>query len=140
QMQTVVSSDNTPIAYEVTGEGPPLALVHGTTADHTRWSNVLPELAARHTVFAMDRRGRGESGDSEHYELAREFDDVAAVVSAAGPGASLLGHSYGALCAMEAALRTSNLRKLILYEPAFSIGTEIYPAGARERLEALLAN
>jgi len=138
-LDTVASSDGTLIAYERTGSGPPLVLVHGTTADHTRWAPLLPRLHQHFTVWAMDRRGRGGSGDSSEYSLASEFEDVAAVVRAAGPGTSLLGHSYGALCALEAALRTQNLRRLVLYEPAFAVDEEVYPAGAKTRLEALIA-
>ncbi|MBI4199853.1 MAG: alpha/beta hydrolase [Chloroflexi bacterium] len=138
-METVRSKDNTPIAYERSGKGPALVLVHGTTADHTRWAPLLPELGRHFTVYAVDRRGRGQSGDSDSYSLEREFEDVAAVVDAAGRQVNLLGHSYGALCAMEAALRTSHLRKLVLYEPSFPAeGVEMYPPGAGEKLQALL--
>ncbi|HXH22934.1 MAG TPA: alpha/beta hydrolase [Dehalococcoidia bacterium] len=138
-METVRSKDGTAIAFERSGSGPPLVLVHGTTADHTRWAPVLPELERHFTVLAMDRRGRGGSGDSETYDIEREYEDVAAVVDAAGPGTSLLGHSYGALCSLEAALRTPNLRKLVLYEPPFPVdGIEIYAPGLEARLQALL--
>lgn len=138
-MEKVKSDDGTFIAYQRSGQGPPLVLVHGTTADHTRWDRIRPELERRFTVYAMDRRGRGESGDGEPYALEREFEDVAAVVNAAGPGVSLLGHSYGALCAMDAALRTRHLHKLVLYEPPFPVeGIELYPPEARERFQALL--
>jgi pimeloyl-ACP methyl ester carboxylesterase len=138
-METVLSRDGTRIAFDRAGTGPPLVLVHGSTADHTRWAKVRPELERQFTVYAMDRRGRGGSGDSEVYSLEAEFDDVAAVVEAAGPGASLLGHSYGALCALEAALRTS-LRKLVLYEPAFGVeGLQMYEPDARRRVEELAA-
>src|SRR5687767_12504745 len=118
----VASQDGTSIAVQVTGRGAPLLLVHGTTADHSRWTPLLPALEARFTVHAMDRRGRGESGDAADYSLVREFEDVAAVVDAIGGPVNLLGHSYGALCSLEAALRTSNLRKLILYEPPIPLG------------------
>jgi Alpha/beta hydrolase family len=73
-------------------------LVHGTTADHSRWDTVLPELGAHFRVYTMDRRGRGESGDAEPYRVEAEFDDVAAVVDSIGGDVSVLGHSYGALC------------------------------------------
>ena len=87
----------------------------------------------------MDRRGRGESGDTEPYALEREYEDVAAVVNAAGPQVNLLGHSYGALLAMEAALRTPRLRKLVLYEPGFPVeGIAMYAPGTTERFQALL--
>jgi pimeloyl-ACP methyl ester carboxylesterase len=138
-VENVKSNDGTPIAYRRSGKGTPLVLVHGTTADHTRWTPVLPALEQDFTVYAMDRRGRGESGDAEPYALEREFEDVAAVVNAAGPQVKLLGHSYGALCAMEAALRTPHLHRLVLYEPVFPVdGIEMYPPGAREKLQALL--
>lgn len=140
-MDTVISSDGTRISYAVSGKGPTLVLVHGTTADHTRWAGILPNLNVRFTVFAMDRRGRGASGDAPDYDLGREFEDVAAVVRAAGPNAMLVGHSYGALCAMEAALLVDNLSRLVLYEPAFPPDdTPIYAPGTRERYERVLAD
>jgi pimeloyl-ACP methyl ester carboxylesterase len=139
-MESVISTDGTRIAYARSGNGPPLVLVHGSTADHTRWANILPELERAFTVVAMDRRGRGESGDADTYSLEQEVDDVAAVVEAAGAGASLLGHSFGALCAMEAALQVDNLYRLVLYEPPFPVGdTPLYPPGLPERLGAFLA-
>jgi len=97
-------------------------------------------LADRFTVLAMDRRGRGQSGDSPDYALEREFEDAVAVLAAAGPSAFVLGHSFGALVALEAALRTHIVQRLVLYEPVFSIaGERVYPPGARERFADLLA-
>ncbi|MFD1512859.1 alpha/beta fold hydrolase [Halomarina rubra] len=118
-METVTSADGTTIAYERTGRGPPLVLVHGSAGDHTRWElfGVRERLAEEHTVYAVDRRGRGESGDAPEYAIEREFEDVAAVVDAIDEPAAVLGHSYGATCAMEAALRTDAVDRLVLYEP-----------------------
>jgi len=137
-MDKVTSSDGTLIAYERTGEGPALVLVHGATADHTRWAPVLPMLGDRFTVYALDRRGRGESGDSPAYSLEREYEDIAAVVSSISGPVNLLGHSYGALISLEAALLLTNLSKLILYEPPIRLDRPIYPPGIRSRLQALL--
>ncbi len=137
-METVVSKDGTAIAFERSGEGDPLILVHGTTADHTRWKPLLPKLEAHFTVCAVDRRGRGGSGDAPGYAIEREFDDVAAVADAIGEAALLLGHSYGAVCALEALLRTSNVRKAVLYEPPIRTTGSLYPPGTVERLQALL--
>jgi pimeloyl-ACP methyl ester carboxylesterase len=64
-MEKIISPDGTSIAYCRTGVGPPLVLVHGTTASHTRWDPILATLEAQFTVYAVDRRGRGESGDSD---------------------------------------------------------------------------
>ncbi len=139
-MGKVISPDGTSIAYSRTGEGPPLVLVHGTTASHTRWAPILPALEAQFTVYAVDRRGRGESGDSDRYALEREFEDIAALVNAIGEPVNLLGHSFGGLCALEAALRTDNLHKLILYEPPVTRSDIVpYPEGVTARLQALLA-
>src|SRR5205085_11481698 len=108
------------------------------TADHTRWAPLLPALDERFTVHAVDRRGRGASGDDRDYAIEREFEDVAAVVDAIGGPVHLLGHSYGALCALEAALRSDRLRSLVLYEPPIPAGVTIYPPGMIDRLQALL--
>jgi pimeloyl-ACP methyl ester carboxylesterase len=97
---------------------------------------VLPALEEHFTVYVMDRRGRGESGDAREYALEREFEDVAAVVESAGDGVSLLGHSSGGLCALEAALLVDNVRRLILYEP--SMGVVVPGAQVVDRLEVLL--
>ena len=137
--ERVTSKDGTPIAYWRSGEGSPLVLVHGTTADHSRWAPVLPAFEQRFTVYAVDRRGRGGSDDSEDYSIEREFEDVAAVVDSIEEPVNLLGHSYGAVCALEAALLTPNIRKLVLYEPGTNVtGEQIYPPGFIDRLEALL--
>ncbi len=113
----VVSRDGTSIAAWRSGEGPPLVLIHGAAADHHRWAPVLPALEERFSVFAIDRRGRGGSGDANDYALEREFEDVVAVVEWAGEGVNVLGHSYGGICALEAAFLTDRIRKLVLYEP-----------------------
>src|SRR5829696_4622459 len=127
QVETITSEDGTPIAYRRSGEGPPLVLVHGAAADRGRWSPVLPALEKRFTVYAIDRRGRGGSGDSDGYTMEREAEDVASVVDSIGEPVNLLGHSYGALLALEAALVAKNVRKLVLYEPGIEVaGQEIY--------------
>src|ERR671915_2340148 len=136
--ETVTSADGTPIACWRSGEGPPLVLVHGAAANHGRWSPVLPALEERFTVYAIDRRGRGGSGDGDGYTMEREAEDIASVVDSIGEPVNLLGHSYGALLALEATLLTQNIRKLVLYDPGIEAGEEIYPSEVIERLEALL--
>jgi pimeloyl-ACP methyl ester carboxylesterase len=134
----VTSRDGTRIAFERTGSGSPLVLVHGTSADRTRWTPVLPALESKFSVYAMDRRGRGLSEDAEAFALEREFEDVAAVVGSIDGPVDLLGHSYGALCAMEAALLCPNVRRLVLYEPPMQTDEPMYPVGMRDQLEAMI--
>jgi pimeloyl-ACP methyl ester carboxylesterase len=142
---TVGSRDGTPIRYWSAGEGPPLLLVHGTTANHTSFDPVLPHLASHRTVHALDRRGRGGSGDADAYALEREFEDLAAVVDhlaeLSGSRVELFGHSFGGLCAFGAARLTRNVRRLVLYEgwPVPDPTKLLGPEGAIERVEALLA-
>lgn len=139
-MEPVTPADSTPTGFTRSGAGPPLVLVHGTTADQTRREPVLPELQRAFTGIAMDRRGRGASGDGESCSLEGEVEDVVAVITAAGPDASLLGHSVGAIRAMEAAQRADGLRGLILYEARFPLdGQSIVPRELRERMHARLA-
>ena len=139
-MLTVRSTDGTPIAYRKSGQGAPLLLVHGASASHaTTWRLVQPALERRFTVYAMDRRGRGASGDAPGYALQREAEDVAAVVAAIGAPASVLGHSFGALCALEAAAFTPRIETLILYEGVPLRGADGCTQEAIDALEALLA-
>ena len=140
-MRTITSRDGTRIAFWQSGSGPALLLIHGTTADHTTtWRRVIDDFAQRFTVYAMDRRGRGGSGDSPDYDLQREAEDVCAVVDAIGGPVNVLGHSFGAFCAIEAALLTPNMRRLILYEGVPLRGAELCEPAVVEQLERLLAS
>jgi pimeloyl-ACP methyl ester carboxylesterase len=117
-MATAVSADGTLIGYESVGAGPPLLLVHGSTGTRARWSSVRTPLAQHYTVHAMDRRGRGLStAEAGPYSLQREAEDVAAVAEAVGGDVYVVGHSYGALAVLEAALITTAFRRALLYEP-----------------------
>lgn len=144
-MTRVTSRDGTAIAYWTSGVGPPLLLVHGTSGIHERFAPLLPYLEPHVTVHAMDRRGRGGSGDAAAYDLAREFEDVAAVIDAiaetSGSRVDVYGHSFGGNCAFGAALLTSNLRRLVLYEgwPPVTPDKLVYPPEVEQRLDALVA-
>lgn len=119
-MQTVTSADGTRIAYERRGEGPPLVLLHGG-ATHRFWDPVAPLFADDYTVVLPDRRGRGDSGDSEAYSIDREVADVRAVVDAVEGDPVLYGHSFGGLQAIEAA-RDVPVDAVVAYEPAYLVG------------------
>ncbi len=138
---TTVSPDGTRIAWFRSGTGPPLVLVHGATADHTAWRTSGPRLAVDHTVHAIDRRGRGASGDTLPYAIDREYEDVAAVVDALAAAqrrpVDMVGHSYGGRVGLGAALLTANLRRLVVYEGAPApAGRSFHGAATMARLEA----
>jgi pimeloyl-ACP methyl ester carboxylesterase len=139
---TTISRDGTRIAWFRTGQGSPIVLVHGATADHTAWRTSGPLLATTHTLYALDRRGRGASGDTLPYAVAREYEDVAAVVDAVaaetGGPVDLIGHSYGGRVGLGAALLTPNLRRLVVYEGAPAPAARSFLGRAvMARLEAL---
>jgi pimeloyl-ACP methyl ester carboxylesterase len=138
-METITSADGTGIAFERTGQGPPLVLVHGTGRDHVLWASCLPHLAPYTSVYAVDRRGRGASADAPEYALAREVEDLLAVLATLGQPAHLFGHSYGAIVALEAATRTERLQSVILYEPPLTVGPDWLPPDLGEELAAILA-
>ena len=120
-------------------------LVHGAPADHTRWRPLLPYFEPHRTVHAMDRRGRGESGDGPSYAISREYEDAAAVVDkvaeTTGSGVDVYGHSHGGIVAFGDATLTANVRKLVLYEgwPVPDPTVYALPPGLEERMDALLA-
>jgi pimeloyl-ACP methyl ester carboxylesterase len=147
QPRHVVSRDGVPIAVFSSGDGPPLILVHGTTADHTTWRATGPELAHGYRVHAIDRRGRGASGDGPDdvgYSIELEYDDLAAVAEALAGEAEMpvdvVGHSYGGRIGLGAALRTASIARLVVYEGAPSpAGGEGYrPSGVEDRIASLI--
>jgi len=113
----VVSKDGTRIALECRGEGPSLLIVHGGTGDRKRWTPLLPLFASQFKVWAMDRRGHGESEPGSNYSLQKESEDVLAAVNALSGPVFVLGHSIGGVFLLEAAFLTNKISKLVLYEP-----------------------
>jgi pimeloyl-ACP methyl ester carboxylesterase len=154
-----ISRDGTSIAvFQVHPDGPARAdpgtaerravlLVHGATADHTTWRAVGPVFASSRPVFAVDRRGRGSSGDVPPYAIEREFEDVAAAADEIrthlgrpvdGP-VDVVGHSYGGRCALGASLITPSIRRVVVYEGAPAPpGVSYRPPGLVEAVRAAL--
>jgi pimeloyl-ACP methyl ester carboxylesterase len=122
-MQVVTSKDGTTIAYDKQGEGPAVLLVAGALCARLSWSGPgLSKLLAPHfTVYNYDRRGRGDSGDTKPYALAREVEDIEALIDEAGGSAYLYGHSSGAALVLEAAIQLGQkIKKLALYDAPYN--------------------
>ncbi|MDQ3756529.1 MAG: alpha/beta hydrolase [Actinomycetota bacterium] len=117
---TARSSDGAEIAYRTVGDGPGVVIVHGSLSDGSDWLAVAEALASEHTVHLLSRRGVGRSSDGATYDVVREYDDVCAVLAATG-STRLVGHSFGAVCALGAALRFETLERLVLYEPPLNV-------------------
>lgn len=142
-MPHVTSKDATRLAYGKQGAGPPLVVVMGALGyrDFSFSKQMEAELAKRFTVYGYDRRGRGESSDTLPYAVAREVEDLAAVVAAAGGRPYVVGLSSGAALALEAAASGVPMAGLAAYEPPYMVGDpkDRPDADFREKLEAFVA-
>jgi pimeloyl-ACP methyl ester carboxylesterase len=141
-MSAVTSRDGTRIAFERAGEGPALVPVDGALC-HRSFGPLTPLaelLAPDFTVYRYDRRGRGESGDTAPYAVAREVEDLEAVIAEAGGSAYVFGLSSGAVLALEAAASGLPVAKLALYEPPLMVnGDDAEESdGFAERIEELV--
>jgi pimeloyl-ACP methyl ester carboxylesterase len=118
-METVTSGDRVPIAFDTFGQGPPVILVHGAFGDRTATEALAHVLAPDFTAITYDRRGRGGSGDSPEYTVAKEIEDLRALIRYVGGVANVFGHSSGAILALEAAAKVSGIEKVVGYEPPY---------------------
>jgi pimeloyl-ACP methyl ester carboxylesterase len=117
-LNTVTSADGTAIAYDLRGQGPAVIVVDGAMSLRQSKAQLAELLAASFTVLSYDRRGRGDSGDTRPYGVAREVEDISALIDEVGGAAGLFGHSSGATLALEAAAQLGGkVGKLALYEP-----------------------
>ncbi len=132
-METVTSVDGTVIAYDRAGDGPLLIVSVGAFC--TRQTFAPPAgLTRRFTVVTYDRRGRGDSGDTEPFAPEREYEDLAAVAAAAGSRPPFAyGHSSGAAIALRAAAAGVPMASLVAYEAPF--GNDEAPRPATDPAE-----
>jgi pimeloyl-ACP methyl ester carboxylesterase len=118
-MDFVTSKDGTKIAYERTGQGPALIIIGGALGDHHFYRPLAHEFAKHFTAYNFDRRGRGQSGDTQPYSVEREVEDVDTLLAAAGEQAFVYGHSAGSALALRAAAADLPIAKLVLADPPF---------------------
>lgn len=95
------------MAYERTGDGPPLVLMHGAEASRQMFAALAALLAPRFTVIAYDQRDCGDTeGPAQAATLADLADDAAALIRGLGhERAHVFGSSYGGRVAQALALR-----------------------------------
>ena len=130
-MNNVTSKDGTQIVYDKRGQGPALILVDGALCYRSFGPMPgLAELLSSHfTVYNYDRRGRGDSGDTQPYSVVREVEDIEALIDEAGGEAFVFGTSSGGALALEAAMRLgSKIKKLAMYEPPYHSGEVVRQA------------
>jgi pimeloyl-ACP methyl ester carboxylesterase len=130
-MSKVKSKDGTMIAFEQSGKGPAVILVDGALCyrGFGPMGSLAPLLTPHFTVITYDRRGRGESADTQPYAVEREVEDIEALINAVGGSAFLYGISSGAALALEATLAPdSKVRKLAMYEAPYDSDSATLPA------------
>ena len=141
-MSTVTSRDGTAIAYQRCGTGPAVILVDGALCSRTfgPMPKLSAKLAAQFSVITYDRRGRGESGDTQPYSKAHEVEDIDALLQMAGGSAHLVGLSSGAALALEAAASGLAVTRVAGYEPPYINDGQQPTADHEANLRALLAD
>lgn len=142
-MSTVRSKDGTSIAYDRMGSGPALILVDGALCSRRfgPMPKLAPLLAKDFTVFIYDRRGRGDSGDTQPYAKERELEDIAALIKEAGGTAFLYGASSGGALAIEAAASGLVVGKVAAYEPPYVNASGAHRGTDHEaRLKGMIAS
>jgi len=141
-MNKVVSNDGTQIAYDKTGQGPALILVAGAFQGRMAMMGYSEPLSKSFTVYNYDRRGRGDSGDTQPYAIEREIEDIDALIREAGGSAFVFGGSSGGVLTLDAAAHGSNITKLAVYEPPFVVDNSRDPVAETmvDELKELIAS
>jgi pimeloyl-ACP methyl ester carboxylesterase len=135
----VTSADGTRIAFDRLGQGPAVVVVSGIFCDRQTTQMLAEQLAQQFTVINYDRRGRGDSGNTQPYAVEREIEDLGALIAEAGGTASVYGHSSGAGLALNAAAKGLPITRLVLHEPPYGPDDEDSKREARKLAENVRA-
>jgi pimeloyl-ACP methyl ester carboxylesterase len=137
-----ISRDGTKLAYDKTGQGPALIIVAGAFQGRMAMAAYAERLSKNFTVYNYDRRGRGESGDTQPYAIEREIGDIDALIQEAGGSAFVFGGSSGGVLTLDAAAHGSHITKLAVYEPPFVVddNRDPVPENIVDQLQELVAD
>jgi alpha-beta hydrolase superfamily lysophospholipase len=119
-----------PLAYGRFGDGPAVVLVCGDLCTGAALAPLAQALSGCFGTVTYDRRGRGGSGDTAPFAVAREVEDIAALIEESGGSAALYGISSGGALALEAAASGLPVSGVAVYETPFAV----YEGGGEERL------
>jgi len=110
-----------PVVSDISGEGPPLILLHGLAGSATWWQRNTPALERRFRVHAIDLPGFGATKRDAHFVLDEAPAQLAATMDRLGlERASIIGHSMGGLVAAGLAAEfPDRIDRLILVDAGF---------------------
>jgi pimeloyl-ACP methyl ester carboxylesterase len=137
-MPQLISPDRTRIAYEQTGDGPAVVLIHVGPFTQALNAALAGLLADQFTVYTYDRRGRGGSGGTVTDGPDREFEDLRAVIGQAGGHAHVYGSSGAGIIALQAASRGVPINRLAVWEPPYAVTTPNAPADWGPQIASLV--
>lgn len=139
-LRYVISADGTPLALERVTDGPrPMLTLGGGPTGRAGWAQVAAGLEGRFAVWLADRRGKGDSGDTEPWSPEREYDDLDALCAFLGPDVVVAAHSSAALFALGAAARGLAAASLLLYEPPWPLPGRPDDTPTLDAMDALAA-
>ena len=135
---TLTTPDGCRLAYISEGSGPVVVFAHGGLGRGSTWLGVTALLRDRFTCVMLDQRGHGASDWGGGPQLGPATDDLLFVIDRLGPVHALVGHSYGALVALEAARRATSeqVPRLAVYEPPLSLTDPIIDHDRLDRIAA----
>lgn len=123
----VVHVNDIELFYERTGDGPAMLLVHGNGEDHTIFDRLIPLLASRYTVYAVDSRGHGRSSAVDSFDYGGMADDMVALIGALGlERPRFYGFSDGGIIGLMIAIRHPDLLSSLIVS-----GANVDPSGIR---------
>ena len=140
--ELLVLGPDGPIPVTDEGQGPAVLLLHAGSADRSSWAGVAAALAGRFRVLRFDRwtyrDGHADAAPAGAEAMAAEVADVLAVAAAAGERPLLVGHSSGAVVALESALAAPSVfRAMALYEPPVAVDEPLGGEALRRARAAL---
>jgi pimeloyl-ACP methyl ester carboxylesterase len=138
----VAGADDSPIPVTDEGRGPAILLLHAGSANRSSWAGVAAALSVRFRVLRFDRwtyrGGHAGAAPAGAGTMAAEVRDVLAVTAAVGERPLLVGHSSGAVVALESALAApTTFSGMVLYEPPLAVDQPLGGEALRRARAAL---
>jgi non-heme chloroperoxidase len=114
------------LAYVEAGQGPPIVFVHGIAEDYRAWTEQIDPFSKGHRVIAYSRRMSQPNENGADYSestIENNTKDLLGLVNELGASpATVIGHSYGGVIAVNYAIKNPELvRALVIVEPGLPL-------------------